>query len=52
MSSQDPPSMSPLVKHLCKIRKHLRSHRQSEAYVLQAQVEILLRSCKILQDSY
>ena len=48
ISSRDPPYMSPLVKHLCKIRnKNSRSHRQSENPVLQERINELIRAEQI-----
>ena len=48
ISSRDPPYMSPLVKHLCKIRnKNSRSHRQSENRVLQERINELIRAEQI-----
>ena len=48
MSSRDPPYMSPLVKHLCKIRKkNTRSHRESENHVLQERINELIRAEQI-----
>ena len=48
ISSRDPPYMSPLVEHLCKIRnKKSRSHRQSENPVLQERINELIRAEQI-----
>ena len=48
ISSRDPPYMSPLVKHLCKIRnKNSRSHRQSENPFLQEQIKEIIRAKQI-----
>ena len=48
MSSRDPPYMSPLGKHLCKIRKkNSRSHKQSENHVLQERINELIRAEQI-----
>ena len=48
ISSRDPPYMSPLVKHLCKIRnKNSRSHRHSENPVLQERINELIRAKQI-----
>ena len=45
ISSRYPPYMSPLVKHLFKIRnKYSRSHRQSENPVLQERINELIRA--------
>ena len=48
ISSRDPPYMSPLVKHLCKIRnKNSRSHRESKNPVLQERINELIRAEQI-----
>ena len=48
MSSRDPPYMSPLVIHLCKIRKkNSRSHSQSENHALQERINELIRAEQI-----
>ena len=48
ISSRDPPYLTPLVKHLCKLRnKNSRSHRQSENPVLQERINELIRTERI-----
>jgi hypothetical protein len=48
VSSRDPPFMSPLVKHLCKIRNNnTRHHRQADNVALQERINNLIRENQI-----
>lgn len=47
-SSRDPPYMSPIVKHLCKIRnKNAHKRTQAENFALQTRINALIRGNQV-----